>query len=267
MTITIERPRATGAAPVFWLGTHKPIWLERTDVPLFIADQNLRDRRTLPKARGPWALDSGGFMQLRNTGRWQFTAREYVQRIARYQAEIGNLAWASPMDRMCEDVILAATGQNVATHQWKTLENYIELITIWEMEVGGRCPIIPVLQGWAGFEYLRHMDMYRAAGIDLDSFPVVGVGSVCRRQNTLSIGRIFLELHPLRMHGFGVKRQGLRGYGHLLASADSMAWSLDATHNPPMEGHTHQHCGNCLDYALRWRSEMLSNLGWETLAA
>jgi hypothetical protein len=49
------------AAPVvrFWLGTHKPGWLARTEVPLFVSHRTLGGRRELPRARGPWALDSG----------------------------------------------------------------------------------------------------------------------------------------------------------------------------------------------------------------
>lgn len=50
--------------PQFWLGTHKTGWLERTDVPLFISRRRLVERVTLPRARGPWALDSGGFTEL-----------------------------------------------------------------------------------------------------------------------------------------------------------------------------------------------------------
>ncbi|MGW4241176.1 deazapurine DNA modification protein DpdA family protein [Nocardia sp. NPDC004722] len=44
----------------FYLGTHQPHWLALTDVPLFISDVRLRDRKTFPRARGEWGLDSGG---------------------------------------------------------------------------------------------------------------------------------------------------------------------------------------------------------------
>ncbi|MBQ1164408.1 hypothetical protein KBZ21_41190, partial [Streptomyces sp. A73] len=36
-----------------------------------------------------------------------------------------------------------------------------------------------------------------------------------------------LHSHGLRLHGFGVKTQGLSDYGPSLYSADSMAWSVD----------------------------------------
>jgi hypothetical protein len=275
VTVTSAAPQAreTGPAgrpaPVFRLATHKAFFLARTSVPLLVADQNLRERKTLPKALGPWALDSGGFMQLKKTGRWQFTAREYVQRIARYQAGIGNLAWASPMDYMNEAEIQLATGMNTAHHQMLTLQNYIELITWWHMDIGGPCPIIPVLQGWTIREYLWHHEMYESAGIDLASFPVVGLGTVCRRQNTIRVGILVRELadRGLRLHGFGVKTEGLEDFGHLLASADSASWSYDAYRlGKPLFGHTHQTCSNCLDYALMWRRNLLGKLGWDDTA-
>jgi hypothetical protein len=48
----------------FWLGTHMPNWLDETATPLFVSHRRLAKRRRLPRARGPWALDSGGFTEL-----------------------------------------------------------------------------------------------------------------------------------------------------------------------------------------------------------
>ncbi len=60
------------------------------------------------------------------------------------------------------------------------------------------------------------------------------------------------------MHGFGVKTGGLHLYGHLLTSADSMAWSYAARHLPALPGCTgHKNCANCLAYATRWRTRVL----------
>lgn len=261
-TIT-EAPAAAGvSAPQgFLVTTHKPDWLTRTDRPLFIADQNLRNRATFPRALGPWVLDSGGFMQLKNTGRWAFTVRQYVQRIAMYQEKIGNLAWAAPMDYMCEDDIRAMTGfrwgDAVLMHQHLTTENYMIARQVWPEYCDGPCLIAPVLQGWKVSEYEGHIDLYGAEGIDLWKQPVVGLGSVCRRSSTPSIIRLVTELSVggIRLHGFGVKREGLRAVGHLLHSADSMAWSMDALHEPPLPGHAHKHCGNCFDYAMQWSDD------------
>lgn len=254
------RPASGPSGCTFRIATHKAFFLERTDVPLLVANQNLAGRKTLPRALGPWALDSGGFMQLKKAGKWQFTALEYLENIARYQDGIGNLEWAAPMDHMCEWDIRQRTGKSTAHHQFLTLASFIELTELWPRVGDGPCPVIPVLQGWSGAEYLWHEEMYLKAGIDLTTLPLVGLGSVCRRSNTMSILRIVTELSHLRLHGFGVKRTGLPMYGHMLASADSAAWSLDARYEPPLPGHTHQHCNNCLEYALNWRARTLASL-------
>ncbi|MBQ1165928.1 hypothetical protein KBZ21_48900, partial [Streptomyces sp. A73] len=73
---------------------------------------------------------------------------------------------------------------------------------------------------------------------DLAAEPIVGLGSVCRRQATSEINEIVATLHShgLRLHGFGVNTQGLSDYGPSLYSADSMAWSVDGRRNAPLPG-------------------------------
>ncbi len=90
----------------FWLGVHKPAWLERTSVPLMVSHRILHERRTLPRTRGPWVLDSGGFTELSMYGGWWTTPADYVAAARRYADEIGQLAWAAPQDWMCELVII-----------------------------------------------------------------------------------------------------------------------------------------------------------------
>jgi len=114
-------------------------------------------------------------------------------------------------------------------------------------------------------------DLYAAAGIDLAAEPLVGLGSVCRRQATAEAHQIITALHArgiTRLHGFGVKILGLARYGHLLASADSLAWSEDARRRghpmpgcpphrpgcPPRCRAHHANCANCLRYALHWHA-------------
>jgi hypothetical protein len=123
----------------------------------------------------------------------------------------------------------------------------------------------PVLQGWQLPDYLRCVDLYQRAGVDLAAVPIVGVGSVCRRQGTKEAARIITALTErvpgIRLHGFGIKTTGLADYGHLLASADSMAWSYHARRRAPLPGHTtHKNCANCLPYALAWRTRALTGL-------
>ena len=72
--------------------------------------------------------------------------------------------------------------------------------------------------------------MYREAGAWLGELRCVGVGSVCKRNRAPEIRRVLANLRsdgalPMRLHGFGVKAEGLAAARTLLWSADSMAWS------------------------------------------
>ena len=91
----------------FYLGTHLPGWLVDAPFALFISHRRPRARRRLPAARHPWALDSGAFSELQQYGEWRTTAAEYARAVRLYAQEIGNLAWAAPMDWMCEPVAIA----------------------------------------------------------------------------------------------------------------------------------------------------------------
>jgi hypothetical protein len=237
----------------FYLGTHETSWLARVDFPLFVSHMRLRQRKTLPRARHPWALDSGGFTQLAQHGSWTFTPRQYVTAVRRYADEIGSLEFAAPMDWMCEPFMTARTGLPVHEHQRRTTANYLEL-----RHIAGDLPWIPVLQGWEPGDYLRHAHGYLRHGIDLAGLPRVGIGSVCRRQDTALGDWIIRSLAPIRLHGFGIKTGGLLRSGHRLTSADSMAWSYNARRHPPLDGCTHGSCANCPLWAARWRRKVLA---------
>lgn len=253
----------------FYLGTHESAWLGRTDVPLFVSHRRLDRRVALPRARGRWALDSGGFTELSTYGRWHTSQQDYANAIGRYHDRIGRLDWAAPQDWMCEPFMLAKTGLTIAEHQARTVDSYMALsATVYGVE------IIPVLQGWQLADYVACAERYRDEGIDLTKVSTVGLGSVCRRQSTTEIDVIVTELasYGIRLHGFGVKTSGLSRYGRHLTSADSLAWSYNARRHPPLPGHTHRSCANCLDWALAWRHRVLRGLDqqqltlWETAA-
>lgn len=237
----------------FWLGVHQPNWLEHAGVPLMVSHVRLAKRRTLPRARGPWVLDSGAFSELAQHGRFTTPPIAYASAVRRYADEIGNLAWAAPQDWMCEPFMLAKTGLTVAEHQQRTIVSYLELRS-------SGLPFIPVLQGWTADDYLRHAVGYGHAGVDLTAEPVVGLGSVCRRQGTDSIFAIVraLDACGIRLHGFGMKTEGLARASFGLVSADSMAWSYQARRNPGFADCTHKSCANCLRYALWWRERVLA---------
>lgn len=242
----------------FYLGTHRAHWLELTDVPLFVSHRQLRNRRTLPRAIGPWALDSGAFSEIAEYGEWRESESAYIAAVARYAVEIGNLEWAAPMDWMVEPHMIERTGLSIGEHQRRTTHNFIRL-----REREPDLPWVPVLQGWTLEDYQSHAYVYFAEGVLLDEEPRVGLGSICRRQNTAEIGQIvhWAHEHDFNIHGFGVKRLGLERYGHALDSADSLAWSYDARRAPRLDGCTHRGpCQNCLRYALRWRDETVRRI-------
>lgn len=250
----------------FWLGTHRPSWLKRSDVgvPLFVSHVTLRPYKTLPRAVGPWACDSGGFSEVAAFGADAFAdgPRPYATSLRRYAEEVGNLAWAAPQDWMCEPFMTAKTGLTVAEHQRRTVENYIALRSI-----DSQLPVIPVLQGWAHNDYLRCVDLYMAAGVDLAAEPLVGLGSVCRRNRTGAVINLVTTLadQGLKLHVFGAKGDGAVSVSPYAASADSLAWSYAARRDPPLPGCHHGKtgtgsCANCPRYALAWRRRLLRRI-------
>jgi hypothetical protein len=243
------------SAPVFYLGAHHPNWLSSAGVPLFVSRRSLGKYKKLPRAVAPWALDSGGFTEISMHGEWRSSPAEYVAEVRRFRDDVGQLAFAAPQDWMCEPVMIKRTGLSVEEHQRRSIVNYLDLRSL-----APDLPIIPVLQGWSIGSYWRHADDYARAGVDLTALPLVGVGTVCRRQNTTTASIILhgLAAAGIRLHGFGLKLQGLRAAADALASADSMAWSYNARRNPPLPGHAHKNCANCLEWALDWREGALS---------
>ncbi|MET9222390.1 hypothetical protein ABZX65_27000 [Streptomyces sp. NPDC003300] len=246
----------------FYLGT-PPTWIKYTSVPLFVSNRPLSKRNTLHRSRGPVAIDSGGFSELDAHGTWDNgpTPRQYVAQVTRYTAEIG-IDWAAPQDWMCEPWIVAKTGLSVAEHQARTVGNYLDLKSI-----DPAVPVIPVLQGWTPAEYEHCIALYDRAGIDLRAQPLVGIGSVCRRQGAEEAAALVERIagHGIRLHGFGFKIAGLRRVAHLLPSADSMAWSAAGRREPagctfrfPGSRGPHKNEANCLRYAELWRQRVLA---------
>lgn len=239
----------------FWLGTHRPNWLELTDVPLMVSQRTLGVRKRLPRALGPWVLDSGGFSELSMFGEWQTAVVPYVSAVERYAQEIGGLQWAAIQDWMCEPWILKKTGLTVREHQYRSVVSYLEL-----MLRAPELPWLPVLQGWEPDGYLRHRDMYERMGVRLSDLPVVGIGSVCRRQGVRGAIDLLVRLHGegIRLHGFGLKVTAVRALASFLTSSDSMAWSYQAMKRGERCGEPPYPCANHMHYALDWRIDVIS---------
>lgn len=125
-----------------------------------------------------------------------------------------------------------------------------------------------MLQGWDVADYLRHAEMYERMGVSLASLPVVGIGSVCRRQGTRGAVDLLVQLSSagVRLHGFGLKTTAVRALSSFLASSDSMAWSYEAMKKRLKCGVFARQgqpgaCANHLHYALEWREFLLQAIG------
>ena len=249
----------------FYLGTHKPVWLSRFDIPMFVSRNSLVTYKKLPRALGRWALDSGGFTEISKYGRWRTDIETFIADVRRFRDEVGNMDWSACQDWMCEPHMLELTGGSVESHQLMTTTNYIEL-----RHRAPDIPWAPVLQGWGWGDHVRHAELYKQHGVDLTKCPAVGIGSVCRRQGTtrgiLLITEIAEALPGVRLHGFGFKTDGLLGLKELpmdfpLYSSDSLAWSYSARRAPPLPGCRHKSCSNCSRWAMNWRENLMNRMG------
>lgn len=180
-------------------------------------------------------VDSGAFTEIHKYGRYRHGVSEYAMALARlWRDGIVSIAAAVAQDYMCEPFMLEKTGLTIADHQRLTIERYDALVAELELIFGGPCPfhVMPVLQGFFPADYWRHVEAY---GDRLKPGMWVGVGSVCKRNGTPArIVEVLWEIHQrrpdLELHGFGVKLTAIEASGvrELLATSDSMAWSLAA---------------------------------------
>jgi len=148
----------------FYLGTHMVSWMSRIHVPLFVSRRRLFKMKNLPRARGRWKQDSSGFTELSLHGRWTVPPKQYAAETVRFDRDIGNMDAAAVQDWMCEPKVLAQTGLTVLDHQRRTIDSFKAL-----SDLAPDINWMPVVQGVARADYLRHLDMYDDAGIDLQA--------------------------------------------------------------------------------------------------
>jgi hypothetical protein len=175
----------------------------------------------------PVALDSAGFVAMYRYGGFPWSVRDYVGLAAAYPWD-----WWAQMDLCCEPEI-ARDHAEVRRRIMKTadlLRSCREVAR--ERDIG---PPMPVLQGWRPGDYL---DCAARMSETLDGLPpLVGVGSVCRRDVSGRDGVMAIvdaldaALPPrTRLHLFGVKGSAIRTLSQhpRIHSVDSMAWDLQA---------------------------------------
>jgi hypothetical protein len=217
----------------FFVGLHQPADAQHFDLAC-ISINRLRGRKK-PVECGEVLVDSGAFTELNLYGGYRHGVEEYAAELYRlHSTGVVKIAAAVAQDYMCEPFMLAKTGLTIEDHQRLTIERYDALKAELDRLFDGNCPfpVMPVLQGYAPSDYVRHVEMY---GDRLKPGMWVGVGSVCKRNgDPEAIVEVLTAIHRVRpdllLHGFGVKQTALMhpGVRDLLYSADSMAWSFAA---------------------------------------
>jgi hypothetical protein len=221
-----------GACVRFFTGLHQPSDAPHFDAA-FISVTRLTGRkgRRAPMRCGDWIMDSGAFTTIKRHGGYPEGVEPYADAIRRWATNgSGRLLAAVSQDFMCEPEMLKRTGLSIPEHQRLTIERYDAL-----MACKPPVYILPVLQGYAPADYVRHLEQY---GDRLAHGAWVGVGSVCKRNaDPGAVIAVLLAIKSARpdllLHGFGLKTTAI---GHpvvrsLLHTADSMAWSLNARLN------------------------------------
>jgi hypothetical protein len=146
-----------------------------------ISVNRLRRRRS-PFQVGKWIMDSGAFTTLARHGGYQDEPDVYAAEIRRWSKN-GELLAAVSQDYMCERFMLERTGLTVDDHQRMTIERYDRL---HNYDLGG-VYLMPVLQGYAPADYVRHIRMYGhrlGIGLGSGSDPSASAMATCRRSKT-----------------------------------------------------------------------------------
>lgn len=229
--------------PQVFLGAPKPNWLALLDRNLFVSYGSLRSvfrdrtkgwrrrprRPNIPIPQRPCKLDGRGFWELFQYGTWTIGAVEYAEDTAEFHAAVGTkLQAALPQDWMCEPFMLAKTKKTVREHQDLTVQSFLRL-----RELAPAVPWGAVLQGYTTDEYLQCIELYRSAGVQLETLPSVAVGSMCKRQRTVEAAAIAKAIRAALgptawIHLLGYKGDGIPQIRGVVDSTDSMAWSLAA---------------------------------------
>lgn len=260
----------------YYLGVPEPSWLGRCDgVPKFVSAARF-DRYVTGGDRWPvrsastYAIDSGAYIALTGSNKtvpWFDDPDVYGGKILRFIDNTGYPPeFAAIQDFPCEPPAQRATGLTVRDHQDLTTDSYVWMVREFPM-----VPWIPVLQGEKPGDHVDHANMYADRGIDLASCHRVGVGSICRLTELDGLLERINQLEDLaaqglKLHGFGLKTDALPLIGHVLASADSMAWSAHVRHNArrnPIRLPDCTHvgdCRNCYRYAVHWYERVLARL-------
>lgn len=245
------------SAPKFFIGLHQPSDGKRFERAC-ISWRRLAKRKK-PVGCAEIIIDSGAFTELAMHGAYRAGVEEYAAELYRLHTQgVVTIAIAVAQDYMCEPFMLEKTGSTIDGHQRLTVERYDALKAELDRLFDGACPfpVMPVLQGYAPEDYVRHLAMY---GGRLRQGMWVGVGSVCKRNgDPARIVEVLSAIKAVRpdllLHGFGIKLTSLGhpGVRELLFSADSLAWS-DAARKQGRNA-------NCWTEAARYRDAVAATV-------
>lgn len=170
------------------------------------------------------ALDSGGYVAMKQYGYYSWSPEEYLD-----LAASAPWCWYASLD-LCVEPDIAQNDLELQLRLAGTVANY-GLLCRLASDRGMNLPLA-VLQGWTARQYLWCVDKM---GLDMPPAAptLIGVGSMCRRNVAGPQGIVAIvealdkALAPgISLHLFGVKSDGLAALaGHpRLASIDSCAW-------------------------------------------
>lgn len=140
---------------LFYVGLSEVAHANRFDRAFISVNRLRRRNRKSPFAVNDWIMDSGAFTTILKHGGYPEPVDVYADHIRRWGGN-GRLIAAVAQDYMCERAMLARTGLSIADHQRLTIERYDALTAL---DVGG-VYIMPVLQGYAPADYVRHVRSY-----------------------------------------------------------------------------------------------------------
>lgn len=177
------------------------------------------------------ALDSAGFVAMKVHGGYPWSIHQYCDLVQEpIKGMIEPWSWWSQMDFCCEPEIASNEAQ-VKERINATVES-LSLCIDEAKKRGMRMPM-PILQGWRPIDYELCVGLFDQI-LDGNWPPLVGVGSVCRRQlngpNGLIpvINSISRLLPKSKLHLFGVKGLAIAHLGDNVESIDSCAWDFAA---------------------------------------
>ncbi|WP_338929217.1 hypothetical protein WDZ11_22270 (plasmid) [Roseomonas mucosa] len=206
--------------------------------PVGIRDWTGFDTRSLRRLAGlDAALDSAGFVAMARYGFYPWPVSDYIA-----LAAAASWRWFSAMD-LCVEPQIARDEAEVLDRIAGTVRLYGECLRMaGDRGIADR--LVPVVQGWRPDHYLRCLDRLP----DIGHVPLLGVGSVCRRQTGGPDGvlRVVDTLDralgdaPARLHLYGVKSEAMHALREhpRVASVDSQAYGQTARRAAFAAGHS-----------------------------